>query len=420
MPPEIGADPVGLDPADLDILNGGDGAPKPGSEDPPTPPAGEGEEAPDPEVGEEAEDDVEDPNKPPKDDKEEEEEEEETEEEKEERVRNERSEPELVRKIKAESPDFFKKYPEVRRALFQSRQFGEIFESVDAAKEAAEKVTMFDEFDKELTAGNSETLLKSLANTGTETFEKFAENILPSIEKFSPSLIGKITFPYVTRLFNNALEDAKASGNKNLEHGIGWMARYLWGKPEIPGVSVKPPKEADPEVARLQQETNDLRRERAVEFNDLVMNDGLKAFRTSVEQTFKGEARFTPIEKRALIEEIVDKTRKALDRDQRHGKIMQSHWKSASSRGHSKAYVPKVVNAFLGGAKSQMPAIRAKVVSAALREKGIAEAPKGGVPGTPRGGGPVVPGSKVVSSKNIDYRRTSDADILNDKITLRK
>jgi len=420
MPTELGAEPDGVaDQTDLDILNdegGGDASGKPGAEDTETSPEGAGAEGEGPADGEET------PPEPVRDPNElEEEDTEKTDEEKAEDARKAeeaRSEPEIAKKLKAEYPDLFKKYPEVRKALFQSRQFTELFASVDEAKEASEKVQTFDEFERDITSGNSVLLFQSLINTGPDTFEKFTENLLPTIEKFAPALPGKMVFPYIHRIFSNALEDAKSTNNKDLLNSVGWLSRYLFGKPELPELKKSAPPEANPEVVRLRQENQHLAQARAIEFNDGVMADGLKQFRVSVEQTFKNDSRFSPIEKKALVNDIIQLTRAALDKDQRHNKLMRSHWGKASSEGHPRAYVPRVVNAFLGGAKSQMPAIRAKVVAAALREKGITEAPRGNTPGNPRTG--PGGGSPAVSSKNIDYRKSSDMDILNGKAILRK
>lgn len=419
MATDLGGEPT-ADMSDMDILNSGgeEDASQSGGEGTETPEAGAGEETPPAATGEEdpaepaevkdpaAGDEEEDPEKGEED-----------------KRANSAETTELAKKLKTEFPEMFKKYPEVRKALFQADQYTQVFPTVDEARDAADKSEVFDAYEQQLMTGDPSVLFKSLASAGgPEVFEKFAMNLLPTIETFSPKIQAKMVFPYIHRILNNALNDARGSENKNLEHGIGWLSKYLWGKVELPELAKETEKTENPEVSRLKQQNEVITNRLSAEFNDGVVTGGLKELRTSIEMTFKNDKRFSSIEKKALTDDIIHRTRKALDKDARHNKVMSMHWQKARAEGHPKALIPRVTNAFLGGAKSLMPTIRGKVLAEALREKGIIEAPKGNVPGTPQTGGPQT-GSRGVTSKNIDYSKTSDADILsgdNKRIALKK
>lgn len=328
----------------------------------------------------------------------------------------------LAAEVKAKYPTVFKEFPELRKALFREQQYAELIPTVEDAREMVERDRDYTDYEEKVMSGDSSTLLRTIGSTDPASLEKFVMNFLPTVEKLAPEIHGKALFPYVRRIFVNALNDAKQAGNANLENSLGHVSQYLWGKPTIPDERREAPPTESPESKRLREENESLKGARAAEFQSLVVDQGMKSLEKTVSDTFAKDARFTPIERRALSEKIVTKVCQALDKDVRYSRNMAAQWTRAGQTGHTKALVPKLVTTFLGGAKSVMPTIRAKVVADALKEKGIIEPSKGKQPGTPQGGAPSS-GKGVVSSQNIDYARTSDAAILGDdptKIVLKK
>jgi hypothetical protein len=328
----------------------------------------------------------------------------------------------LAAEVKAKYPTLFKEFPDLRKALFREQQYAELIPTVEDAREMVERDRDFQEYEEKVMDGDSSTLLRTIGSTDPAALEKFVMNFLPTVEQLAPEVHGKALFPYIRRIFVNTLRDAKQAGNVNLENSLGHVAKYLWGTPEIPDERREAPPSKTREQLQMEEENRQLRGARAAEFKSAVVGDGLKTFEKSVSDTFVKDARFSPIERKALTTEIVERVRVALDRDARYNRNINAMWQRASQSAHPRALIPKLVTTFLGGAKSVMPAIRAKVVADALKQKGIVEPAKGQQPGTPRGGAPGS-GKAVVSSKNIDYARTSDADILGDdpsKITLKK
>lgn len=413
----LGADPAGVDQADLDILNEGGGdagagggeAPTEAEETPPeettvteeAPPVEEAGNVDDPDAEKEKEPEKEkDKETPPEDTG-------------------------IAKKIKAKYPEFFKEFPDVRKAIFQNRAFSEVFPTVEEAKEVAERVRDFDEYEQQVMAGDPTLLFKSIADSGPEgpeILEKFSMNILPTIQKFSPDLMGKMLFPHVRQIFHNALEDAKATKNQNLIYSIGHISQYLWNSKTLPELKAMPRIEDNPEALRARQENDGLKGRLAMEFQTAVIETGLDDFRKTVDFTFNNDKRFTPIERDALVDKIVIEVRNALVKDQSYTRRINAVWRQAAQAGHDRKFVPRVVNTFLGGAKSVLPSVRATVVQNALKRKGITQPAVGQQTGGPRGGGPSR-GQGVVSPSRIDYNKTSDMDILgvdSSKITLKK
>lgn len=427
---------LGGDPAptaaqsDMDILND-ETSPEETDEGP-----GGGEEEKEIEGGEEEEVEETDTDEATDEEDEEDEELEDPDEEKEEKEEPEEKEEKapklasaLAKGLKAKHPTIFKDFPELRKTLFEHQAIKEVIETPEQARELVQKSQDFDEYERHVMNGDPRLLLNALAETGTEVFEKFVVNILPVAAKMSPTIQNRVLAPYITRVLRNAQEDGKAAGNKNLFLATKYISRYLFGKDDLPSETPSTPpverKGPSPEVLRLMAENNALKGKNLEDFSDSVRSEGLGQFTKEVEKTFSKELKdktFSPIEVEALVEKIVTGVRARLDSDTEHKKRMGALWMQANAAGHTKDSVPRLVNAFLGGAKGLLPAVRARVVNEALRKKGITLPSKGKIPGVPKTGGPARKDT-VISSKNIDYRRTSDEAILGDdpsKIILRK
>jgi hypothetical protein len=418
MPPEaLGGDNPTADQTDLDILNGGSTDEGTGSDTPPetteteTPP--EGEEPP---VTEEEPEDVEETEegkeKPPV--------EEDKDKPKVEEGKTE--ETGLVKALKDKYPNLLKEFPAVRKAIFQSREYETMFPTVDEAREAAQRVQDYDEYEQHIMNGESAILFRSIVDSGEEgpqVLEKFVLNLLPTIEKFSPDLKGKMLFPYIRNILLTAQKDGESTGNKNLALSVKHISKYLWNRFDLPDVPKAPRIEDNPEALRIARENETLRSQRAQEFQGEVISSGVSELKRMVEASLVKDKNFSPIERRALVEQIVSETRRALHGDAQYNRQINSLWRRAAQAGHSRESIPRIVATFLGGAKSTMPTIRARVVAGALKEKGITPAGVGRDTGGTRTSSPVRSG-KVVSPRQIDYSRTSDLDILSDKVTLKK
>lgn len=415
---ELGGDP-GISQEDLDILDG----PDPGGDDETIAGGTEEEETPETPASEETPEPEEAPpgEEPPGEVTEPGEEETEEKEVKETPPEPKPGETVTAKAIQVKYPNFFKEFPDVRGAIFRDRQFREFIPTPEDARELVERNQDFTDYERTVQAGDPTLLFKSLADS-PEMLGKFSMNILPTIEKFSPELRGKMIYPYVRRIFANALNDAQQSGNKNLVNSVGHMAKYLWNSNTIPADESPHETKENPEVTQLREENEALQARQSEAFASRIVDTGVANLRRSVEFSFKDDKRFSPIEKKALINDIVTQTRATLDRNPQHVRAMKSLWIKARSNGLPEQLIPRLVSTFLGGAKSALPAVRARIVASALKEKGITPPAKGQQTGSPRTGGPIK-GGKAISSKDIDYRTTSDADILSDdpeKIKLKR
>jgi hypothetical protein len=130
----------------------------------------------------------------------------------------------------------------------------------------------------------------------------------------------------------------------------------------------------------------------------------------------------SPFIRSVIIDKVIDQVGATLAKDQSHLRYMDSLWDRAKKNGRTDEDKTKLISAFLSRAKSLIPSIRSKLIAEATGSGPEASAEKlnkvtkvaarvpesGGRPSTKR---------TDYNPKRIDYRKTSDEDIINDEIT---
>ena len=326
----------------------------------------------------------------------------------------------LVKAVEKKYPGFFKEFPDLRRAYFRDMQTSRIAATPSELEELAAKAGVMDEFQQEIMSGSSKRLLDVTAETDPAAMEKFALNFLPTVEEKDRALAGRMIVPYVKRIMRNALTDAKDAGNANLANSIAHLSKYLFKSTSVPDDVVERDQKDNPEVVKLRADAEAKSRRIAGSFFSRVHTGAEGILTAEISKSLAADSRFSPIERRAIAKQIFDKIGVELDRDQRHTKLMDSHWDKIKKADFPEHMITQVVNAFLGGARNRLQPVRARVIAAALKEKGIVVEPSGSVPATPRTGGTSRGGTGVVKSDQVDYRNSSDEDIMAGKAKIKK
>jgi hypothetical protein len=111
-----------------------------------------------------------------------------------------------------------------------------------------------------------------------------------------------------------------------------------------------------------------------------------------------------------------------LGADPSHMRYMESLWSRARSNGRTEADKDRIIAAYMSRARSLAPQLRSKYVSEALGKRVRAAGDKvrrvESIPPRMANNGRESRngGSQSYNPKSIDYRKTSDYDILNDDI----
>lgn len=329
-----------------------------------------------------------------------------------------------MKEIKEKYPDFFKDFPQVREAIFREAEFTKFFPTVDDAQEAFKDNQAYVVLRDSVLKGDVKPLLDSISEVGDKELSTFAKSFLPVLHKSNNDLYSEV----VTPLLENVTRALYNTGNEESKKAALELSKFLFNTDEVAKGSktfVKGEAKVDPETVR---ERRKLAREKYESFygTTLIEIDG--ALNSLILRDLDPNKVFNKYQKMQMLRDIKERVDKQLSADEGHMAVMNSRWSRAEKDGFSGAAKDKIVAAYLARAKSLIPSVRDKVRSSMLGTKEKAgerkreevvrrseERPE--VSGRSGGSGSK---SGKYSSRDIDWTQTSDLDLLNDNVTLKR
>jgi hypothetical protein len=335
-----------------------------------------------------------------------------------------------IKAIKDKYPNFFKDFPQLKAAFFGYSQFTEVFADVDSAREAAGKAQEYDNLEATLVnRADPKFLLETLNENNPKALKKMIGNLPETLRKVDQDAYFSLSTPIIEELLYHAAAHGSKVGNKNLQLAARHIANFVFANGgEIPDISKKTtqsePTEAEKELQaeresyakeKFQGALSDVHDLIKPEINSIIANklDGLTGF-----------------EKRQIVKEARAEVDRILSADKAFSQTMRNLWKKASESGYSSESKSRIKRAWLDRAKLVAPSVRNRLKQEALSSRNGSKKDKpqdkeGGEGkikfkvssqkrSFPERGGKVPQTShrRVLDPKKIDWRKTSDRDIL--------
>lgn len=383
-----------------------------------------------PEEDEEEEDDEEEPEEDDDEEDDEEKDEEEKEGDKEKKVPV-QGRP-TVKDIKDRFPDFFKVLPGMRAVYFEHENYQKIFSTPEVAQEASRKAGEFDFLEDTLVnSSDPEPLFETLAQNNPRAFKSMIMKIPDALEKVDRNTFLEFTEPILERFVASMANHAKKTGDNNLLKVARHAANFAFAN----GGEIPNPTERrnggniHPAEAQLQKE----REEHATREHNRAastINDRVKA--SIRELALEGVPRETSdFIKRGLIRDLTTEIDATLGKDRAFAQHMAGLWRKARTAQYSSESTEGIYNAWTSRAKPLLRDIARRLRSEALG-KSVKPRVNGDTESREENPNPRKKhfrSSQKVSGKSghrevldphkIDYRRTTDMDILEGRVKLK-
>jgi len=331
-----------------------------------------------------------------------------------------------VKEVKAKYPTIFKEFPELKTALFQARAFKEVFPSIEEAREASGKSDDFSFMEEKLLSGKPEDFgqfLSAINTASPKALESVAGNFLPTLYSINPNLYMEATAPLAQNIVKAMYKAGITHGNENLKASALHAAKYLFDDHEIATDKKSIPAktsakvENDPERVKFEQERTEFAQTKYNDFRGEVVGDAKDSIIRVIENGL--DPSLTPYEKRNVINDIAAELTNVLQSDKDHQNMMNSLW-GRHGKVDNKELKTRILSTHLARVRSLIPSIRAKIVGEVLKQSGrtsVKPTDEKKVDNKVReirsagnsGGGSK---NKPVDLKNVDWRKTSDMDIL--------
>jgi hypothetical protein len=334
-----------------------------------------------------------------------------------------------LRTINEAFPELFKKFPAMRDMYFREAEYSKLFPTVEDAKEANENNAAFTSIKDDIFNGDGSKFMSAINSVDPRGLEKFATGFLPSLTKTNMNAFWKAANPLIEDVSRAMFNKGKMSGDENLANAGLHLSQFFFGKTEFAegkASSRVMEDQGETEVAKEKREWEDRKH---LEFRSSLETD----LRSQLDEIVIGEDPRTgkskldpddllsPFIKQTIVDHVVQDIGAALAGDTAHMRYMDSLWSRAKSNGRRQTDKEKIINAYLNRARSMAPALRSKYVSEALGRRARAAGEKvrrvESIPArTPSNGRTHSSDRSDYSPKKIDYRKTSDYDILNDDV----
>jgi len=266
-------------------------------------------------------------------------------------------------------PDLFKKFPYLERAYYREQQFTKFFPDPQDAKEAIDKASTLDNFEKDLMDGNIKTTLEAVKNSDPKAFTKMVNGYLKTLADVDEKAYHHIIGNTIRHTIQSMVIEANDSGQEILKSAAQVLHQFIFGNSKW-----TPPTDLDTgEDKKDDKEEKITQRERAFtqqRFNTSKNElDGRvnSAYKNTIEANIDPKNQMSDYVKNAAVREATETLQTAIDSDPRFKTIIDKLWEKAIASDFSKDSVDKIRSAFVSKAKTLLPSVIKKARIEALR-----------------------------------------------------
>jgi hypothetical protein len=328
------------------------------------------------------------------------------------------------KQIKEKYPDVFKDFPDLKTAFFKSNQYEQVFPTIEDAKEAYSENESYINLRESVLSGNPEFLLTGLKTTDQKAYNVFVRKIVPTLWKNDKELYTDVATPIVESLLRNTYRDAVKHNNEELINAVKAIGKSVFNDEEFLDGKVtftKPIEEPKDEEVKA-NETKSYNTAQSSVSEDI--NKGLRA---EIRRGLDPNNAMTPFIRKSIIDATIREISNQLSKDLKFQGAQSGRWSKAKRTGYDDSSKRQLINAALARAKQLVPEVRNKMRSAAFGKvkdeaEGKRERIKERTPSRRENNSGRVPNNNrqtPIDSKKINWSKTSDADLFDDKVTYR-
>lgn len=337
-----------------------------------------------------------------------------------------------IKAIKAKYPNLFKDFPQLKPAFFNYPQYTELFADVETAREAASKAAEYDNLEATIVGkGDAKLLLETLSENNPKALKKMVEGFSENVRAVDQDAYIKLSTPIIEELLYHAAVHASKVGNKNLSLAARHLANFVFANGgDIPDISKRTP---EPKQSQAEKELEEERATYRQEKFTSALDDVVEMIRPDINGILGNKLDgLTGFERKQIIKEARAEVDKVLGSDKAFQQSIRNLWDRAAKAGYSSESKSRIKSAWLDRAKLVAPSVRNRLKQEAISSRNSKRKETAQKDDSeskikfkvtsekktfPERGGKIPQTShrRVLDPKKIDWRKTSDRDILDMK-----
>jgi len=322
----------------------------------------------------------------------------------------------IYQKLKSYDAKLLKKVPELRSVIFREQEYSKYYPTVEDAKQAFETGEAFAVYEKDLMAGKSEGIIKTLGQTNKKALETFVANFTTTLQAENKDLYFGMIYPEIKK----ALRAAAKSSDPRLKVSAENLNWFMFGDTDLAKDEGLKPRDNSKED-EIDKKEREFETRKSEEFTKEVANSIEKRTKSLIGKQFENSGIAKPLIN-SMVNDIYKRIGQTLEKDRTHMNKMNALWNKAARDGFQFYLKDSIKFAFLSRASVEISKARKAVLSEyKLDDKfKMKDETKKEVKRIPSSN--MAPGKSngKVDFKKIDWSKTTDADVLAGKITYTK
>lgn len=269
-------------------------------------------------------------------------------------------------------PNLFKEFPYLEKAYYREQQYTEVFATLDDAKEASERSKTFDEFEKELAKGSTESVLKSVKESDEKAFAKIVDNYLPILAKVDQGAYYHILGNVIKSTIVSMIQESENIKNDDLKAAAVILNQFIFGNstfknPTSFGAQNTSQQGNEEESNKLSEERAQFLNERFEMARDDLSERVNNVLKNTISEHIDPKQSMTPYVKKTAVKDCQEELENLIDKDDRFRTVLDNLWKKAFEDNFSKKSLDQIRVAYLSKSKTLLPQIISNVRKNALQ-----------------------------------------------------
>lgn len=281
------------------------------------------------------------------------------------------AEPTSRREILKKYPKLFKDFPYLETAYYREQEFTKILPTIKDAKEAVANSNILSNFEKDLSEGNTEVVLKAVRDNDPKAFSKIIDNYMSTLNKVDEKAHMHVVGNTIKHVIMSMVQESRNSQNSALEEAATILNQYVFGSSKFTPPSKLAADEVDSEADKKEKAIS--AREQALvkqKFN--AANEDLstritKSYKATIEANIDPKGSMSEYVKKTAARDAFEELEAIIGKDSRFKVLVDKLWENAHKNDYDTASVNKIRSAFTSKAQTLLPSVIKKARQEALK-----------------------------------------------------
>lgn len=265
-------------------------------------------------------------------------------------------------------PELFKKHPFLEKMLYRDKQYTELFGSFDDAKELAEKAEIFNDFDKQLMSGKTETILKNVKENDSKAFDKIVDDYLPSLARVDRDAYFEVVGNIGKRLIMDMVKKANELNNDELKAAALAVNQFLFDSNEFIPSKPRSEAKASDEQSEAEKERLGYIQERFETSRDDLQGKVDNILKATIDSYIDPKDVMTGYVKKNAVADALKNLQNTIAQDPSFRKTLDKLWRNAFDAKFSKDSIGRIQSFYLSRAKGNLKGAILKARAEALKD----------------------------------------------------